>query len=63
MLPDSKIKTIKSGNRPNAILVTNLRSSEMFKPRALSDYEKKKAEQKAAIHAEIQRVALLDYKV
>lgn len=63
MLPDSKIKTIKSGNRPNAILVSNLRSSELFKPRALSDYEKKKEEERKIVHAEIRRVSLLDYDI
>lgn len=63
MLPDTKIKTIKTGNRPNCVLVSNLRSSELFKPRALSDYEKKKEEEKKAIHAEISRVSLLNYDI
>ncbi len=63
MLPETKIKTIKSGNRPNTVLVGNLRSSELFKPRALSDYEKKKEAERKAIHAEINRVSLLNYDI
>ena len=63
MLPDTKVKTIKTGNRPNCILVGNLRSSEIFRPRALSDYEKKKEEEKKNIHAEINRVSLINYDI
>ena len=31
-------------------------TSELFRPQAISDYEKKKAAEKAAIHEEIKRV-------
>jgi len=58
MLPESKIKAHLNGRRDDALLVTNLRSNEVFRPQALSDYEKKKEEQKKAIHAEIKRVSL-----
>lgn len=61
MLPESKIKAkVNYNNRPNAILTTNLRSSEPFKPRALSDYEKKKEKQRKVIHDEIKRISLED---
>lgn len=64
MLPDSKIKTnLYNNNRPNAILTTNLRSSDIFRPRALSDYEKKKNAERKAIHDEIKRVSLDDIDI
>lgn len=64
MLPESKIKTnLYNNNRPNAILTTNLRSSDIFRPRALSDYEKKKNAQRKSIHDEIKRVSLEDIDI
>ena len=63
MVPDTKIKTILTGNRPNTIGFTNMRCSESYKPRALSDYEKKKIAERIALRAEITRISLLDYEI
>lgn len=64
MLPYSKIQAKnKNNNRPNALLVTNLRSSEPFKSKAKSDYEKKKEEEKKKIHNELQRTSMFERDV
>ena len=44
-----------AGVRANRIDVLKS-TSELFKPPAVTDYEKKKAEEKARIHNEIKRV-------
>lgn len=59
MLPESKIRAkVRHNNRTNDLFTTNMRSSDPYRPRALSDYEKKKNAQKEKVHEEIQRVSL-----
>lgn len=52
------VATAKSNNRKGSILVTNVRSSNPWKPYAEFLYDKKKRLQKEAIHKEILRVSL-----
>ena len=52
------VTTIKSNNRRGTLLTTNMPSSNKFESEAESDYDKKKAAEKKAIHAEILRTAL-----
>lgn len=51
------VTTVKTSNRRGTLLATNITSSDPFTSDADSDYEKKKAAQKKAIHKEILRVA------
>ena len=56
MVNDTEAKYDLAGVRSNRIDV--LRStSELFKPPAVTDYEKKKAEEKSLIHKEIKRIS------
>ena len=56
MVNDTEAKYALSDVRSNRFDV--LRStSELFKPPAVTDYDKKKAEEKAKIHEEIKRVS------
>jgi hypothetical protein len=64
MLPYSKIEAKnKNNNRPNALLVTNLRSNEPFRPKAMTDYEKKKEEEKKKMHNELLRTSMYERDV
>ena len=60
MLPESKIRTHKTKNLTDNILSTNLLSSYIYRPKAVSDYEKAKDEEKKKIHEEIKRVSMND---
>lgn len=60
MLPDSKIHSRGSSNRYNQLLVTNIRTTDPFRPRATNDYIDKKNEESKRIHNEIKRVTLGD---
>lgn len=61
MLPESKIHTSKTGTRnPESLFAADLRNSSTFKPQAISDYEKKKKEQREQVHKELQRIAMSD---
>lgn len=51
------VTTVKTTNRRGTLLATNIKTSDPFKSYADSEYDKKKAAEKKAIHDEIIRVS------
>lgn len=52
------VTTVKTTNRRGTLLATNMHTSDPYFSDADSDYSKKKAAEKKAIHEEILRVSL-----
>lgn len=52
--------TVKLNNKRNKLMIKPSSSSNPFKSEAETDYDKKKAAEIKAIHAEIRRVSLTD---
>lgn len=54
------VTEVKLNNRRNKLMIKPNSTSNMFKPEAETDYDRKKAAEKKVIHNEIKRVSLTD---
>ena len=56
MLPESKYKSRKASNLRGELLVTNIITSDPYRPTAVNQYIAKKNQEIKDMHAEIKRV-------
>lgn len=57
------VSTRRASNKLGTLLATNINGSDPFRSQAETDYAKKKAAQKHAIHREILRVSMEQIKI
>lgn len=58
MLPECKIRSRRASNKSGQLLVTNIQTSDPYRPNAVNDYINKKNQRIKDIHAEITRVTM-----
>ena len=60
MLPESKYRSRPSSNRWGELLVTNIQTTDIYRPTAVNMYIKRKNQEIKNMRAEIKRVTMGD---
>ena len=58
MLPRCKIYNRKTPNREGQLLVTNIKTTDPYRPHAVNEYIRRRHQEIKDLHAEIKRVTM-----